>query len=159
MSFYELDFNEFAISQYSLIGIHTTLNDYKLAYLLNSKLECFFEKANFCLDIKNKNKEIVSFPIYEYVNEKEDTNWFLINNVSKKKVEIEAIGLFMKRTTSVVEYLVSEKKKVDYFLKIEGDFKETFVDSLINNIKTIPQVVTSYQIDIDTLKSKDFLIF
>ena len=45
MAIYSLDINEFSNNDYSLIGIHTTLNDYKLAYLLNQFLQTKFTKS------------------------------------------------------------------------------------------------------------------
>lgn len=157
MPVYELDFNVCDSNEYLLIGIHTTLNDYKLAYLLNGILNSLFKKASYCLDIKIKNDVKTSFSVYEYLNLKSDHNWFLINNVSKHKIKSEEIGLFAENT--VINYLVPEKKKVDYFIKIEGDFDYTFIENAVQKIKQIPQVITSYQIEVDTLKSKDFLIF
>ena len=43
-------------------------------------------------------------------------------------------------------------------MKIEGDFDPYLVHKTIQSIKDMEQVITSYTIDIDTLKSKDFLI-
>jgi len=56
-------------------------------------------------------------------------------------------------------YLIAEKKKVDFFIKISGSVQYSFVLETIDKIKKIDQVITSYSIDKNTLKSKDFLIF
>ena len=61
-------------------------------------------------------------------------------------------------TTETKTYLISEKKKVDFFIKISGNVSYSFVVKTIDKIKTIDQVITSYSIDKNTLKSKDFLI-
>ena len=56
-------------------------------------------------------------------------------------------------------YLISEKKKVDYFLKIEGDISTGELNNTIGEINKIKQVITSYKICPSNLKSKDFLTF
>ncbi|CAM1373846.1 conserved hypothetical protein [Tenacibaculum litopenaei] len=155
MPVYELDMNEFGNCDCALIGIHTTLSDYKLAYLLNSTLGFLFTQAKYCLDIQFNTDTVASFSVFEYFNA--ERNCFLISNVDRKKQKTEGIELFTEKT--VLKYLVPEKSKVDYFVKIEGDFEEHFIEELATTIKRLPQIITSYQIDVNTLKSKDFLIF
>ena len=52
MQIHSLGFNDFYEDDFSLIGIHTTLEDYKLAYLLNKNL-----KINFIKSKENLNFE------------------------------------------------------------------------------------------------------
>ena len=59
----------------------------------------------------------------------------------------------------MITYLIPEKKKVDFFLKISGDLQYEFVIKTVEKIKRIGQVVTAYTIDKNSLKSKDFLTF
>jgi hypothetical protein len=62
-------------------------------------------------------------------------------------------------TSETKTYLISEKKKVDFFLKICGESEYDFVMKIIQKIKNIDNVITAYSIDKNTLKSRDFLIF
>jgi hypothetical protein len=62
-------------------------------------------------------------------------------------------------TTETKTYLIPEKKKVDFFIKVSGELGFDFVTKIIDKVKNIEQVITSYPIDKNTLKSKDFLIF
>ena len=39
MQIHSLEINDFSDDNYTLIGIHSTLEEYKLAYLLNQKLK------------------------------------------------------------------------------------------------------------------------
>ncbi|MFL0203510.1 IPExxxVDY family protein, partial [Tenacibaculum maritimum] len=66
-------------------------------------------------------------------------------------------GLF--KESDSITYLISEKKKVDFLLKLEGGFDYEFIVKTIGYINKIKQVVTSYQIEVGSLKSKEFLIF
>ncbi|MHB1146340.1 MAG: IPExxxVDY family protein [Lutibacter sp.] len=52
-----------------------------------------------------------------------------------------------------------EKKKVDFFLKIEGCNNDDFIQNLVNDLNKINQIITSYSIKPITLKSKENLIF
>ena len=47
----------------------------------------------------------------------------------------------------------------DYFLKIEGGFNKNKIQELTKKINTIHNVMTTYELNPKTLKSKDFLIF
>ncbi|MDE0536262.1 IPExxxVDY family protein [Tenacibaculum sp. L6] len=156
MPIYEVNINDFSNDDYTLIGVHTTLNDYRLAYLLNKHLQVNFRRANYDLDFFQKNIES-SYVVYEYTNTKLDQDWFLISNVFKYTLEAESISLFGQSDST--SYLIPEKKKVDFFLKIEGEFDYDFIVKLIENINQIPQIITSYEIEVNSLKSKDFLIF
>ena len=71
MPVYALEIDDFCEEEYSLIGIHSTLEDYKLAYLLNKNLSTKFYKAKEDLEfVREKTK--VSFSIYNYENNEND---------------------------------------------------------------------------------------
>ncbi|RSC95202.1 IPExxxVDY family protein [Tenacibaculum singaporense] len=156
MPIYEVNINEFSNDDYVLIGIHTTLSEYKLAYLLNQHLHIKFNRAGYDLDFIKKGSQS-SYTVYEYTNAKLCQDWFLIANVYKSTLEAESISLFNQSDS--ITRLIPEKKKVDFFLKLEGDFDYDSIVKIIEVIKQIPQIITSYQIEVNSLKSKDFLIF
>jgi len=148
-----LDISE---DEYSLIGIHTTLEDFKLAYLLNKKLGTHFYRSKEDLSYEKLKKQ-ASFSIFNYSNLKYDFEWFLIANSSK--IENQTASHELLLTSETKTYLIPEKKKVDFFIKIIGNVQYSFIAETVHKIKTIDQVITSYAIDKNTLKSKDFLIF
>ena len=156
MQIHALGLEDFCEEEYSLIGIHTALEDYKLAYLLNKNLKTQFYKSQNNLEFENdKNK--ASFSIYNFSSKKYDFDWFLIANSFKRENQTESNEL--RLTTETKTYLIPEKKKVDFFIKISGEVDVDFVTSAVQKIKNIEQIITSYSIDKNTLKSKDFLIF
>ncbi|MFT5761980.1 MAG: hypothetical protein ACI8WA_001104, partial [Polaribacter sp.] len=55
MQVHSLELNDFSDNNYTLIGIHSTLEEYKLAYVLNQKLNTQFVRAEYSLDFENKN--------------------------------------------------------------------------------------------------------
>ena len=156
MQIHSLGLNDFSDDNYTLIGIHSTLEEYQLAYLLNQKLNIRFVLANYSLDFQNKNNNAI-FSIYEFINTKFSQSWFLISNQYSNSLEEISTGLF--QSNEITTYLIPEKKKVDFFIKLEGDFEDNYIAKKVEEINSINQVITSYKIDPNTLKSKDFLIF
>ena len=84
MQVYALEMNDFCEEEYSLIGIHSTLEYYKLAYLINKKLNTRFFKAKEDLQFTREKKK-ASFSIYNYENTKYDFDWFLIANSYRRE--------------------------------------------------------------------------
>jgi hypothetical protein len=156
MQIHALGLDDFCEEEYSLIGIHTALEDYKLAYLLNKNLKTQFSKSHKNLEFENDRNK-ASYAIYNFSSKKYDFDWFLIANSFKRENQTESNGLLL--TTETKTYLIPEKKKVDFFIKISGEVDCDFVLRTVNKIKNIEQIITSYSIDKNILKSKDFLIF
>lgn len=156
MQIHSLDFSALDEDNYHLIGIHTTLEDYRLAYLLNKDICTNFSKSNFNLDF-NQDHYNVSFSLFNYTNQEYDFDWFLIaNSYKEERISSNSRFLFNSETRN---YLIPEKKNIDYFIKIVGEPDLLFLNKTIAHIKQIPNVITSYLVDHKTLKSKDFLIF
>ena len=156
MQVYALEMDDFCEEPYSLIGIHSTLEDYKLAYLINQNLNTRFYKAIKDLEFK-RDKKKASFSIYNYENTNDGFNWFLIANSYRRENQTVSNELLL--TSETKTYLIPEKKKVDFFLKICGDSEYDFMMKTIQKIINIENVITAYSIDKNTLKSRDFLIF
>ena len=156
MQIHSLGLEDFCEEEYSLIGIHTALEDFKLAYLLNKNLNTSFYESKEDLKFENQQKN-ASFSIFNYSNTEYDFDWFLIANSSKRENQTESNELLLISETKA--YLIPEKKKVDFFIKISGDLSFSFLSETVDKIKKIDQIITSYSIDKKTLKSKDFLIF
>ena len=156
MQIHSLGFNDLYEDDFSLIGIHTTLEDFKLAYLLNQKLSINFKKSKNEIRFSTSENP-PSFSYFEYHNIKFDFEWVLIANSSKRENQTEPNELLL--TTETKSYLIPEKKKVDFFIKISGELQYHFIAETVDKVKKIDQIITSYPIDKNTLKSKDFLIF
>ena len=58
-----------------------------------------------------------------------------------------------------ISYLIPEKKKVDYFIKIIGLKDNTEFNKTMRSINRINNIMASYAIDPMDLKSRDNLIF
>ena len=139
-----------------MIGIHTSLEDYQLAFFLNKYLNIHLKKASYGLDFKGKNGE-ASYTVFEYNNEELDYNLYVLSNICILENKSQELGLFDK--IDVKAYLLPEKKNVDYFIKIDGAVTDVFVEEILQDIRKVTKIITSYIIETNTLKSKDFLIF
>lgn len=156
MQIHSLTLDDFSVSDYSLIGIHSTLEDYHLAYLLNFHLQLNLKRSDFDIDVR-KNKVNAFFSLYGFTHSETENVWYLISNHYKNKVVENNTGLFSESQT--VTFLLPERKKVDYFLKLEGSFNTIDIDHIIERTNKIPRIITSYSIDTNKLKSKESLIF
>lgn len=139
---------------FSLIALHSNLEDYAIGYSFNLHLKTNFKRAKTDLDV-NQN---ISFPFFEWDDIKNDIRWTLICNHSIQEDQEEQEGLFSNERSFTTHHLVPEHKEVDYFLKIEQE-DELELESILKQIVHIPKVVTAYSIDVDNLKSKNNLIF
>jgi len=162
MAVHKINIEDFEEEDYYLIAIHTSLEDYRLAYFLNRELGISLSKNKF--DIGTQVKKVkTSFTRFTFDDEQKLVFWDLVEN--KKVVEtneIEAnIDLFSntKSSFSTTTYLLPEYKKVDYIVKIGNAENEIDLDKVISQISKIEAIKLVYSIAKDNIKSKNNLIF
>ena len=157
MAIHKIQINDFVSDDYELIAIHSSLDDYKLAYMLNKELGVQLSKNLAYVEIAIHERKS-AFSNYIFDDEKNDVVWTLIEN---KTTIINS----NKQTTSLFEqvditvFLLPEFKKADYLIKIENIDYGFDSESIIEKIQEIKNVTTAYTIDITNLKSKNNLIF
>jgi len=139
---------------YQLIVIKTVLENFRLAYFLNKALQIQLKKYRFLLQFQHKKG---AFDVFGYENEMNSAYWALIANkqIIEKETTDDAFSLFEQISNTFI--LIQEEKTVDYFLKIENN--NTPITEIIQTLNSIHKVITAYEIDPNTLKSKDLLIF
>lgn len=148
---------------YELIGISSSMKDYKISWLLNKTLGFDFGKiADFQVTPGNKNKKetteifnqrseksisenskVTGFSQYYFAIEENHTFYFLISNRSEKGT------------------LIMELPSVDYFILIKGPVKIKDIKDYIEKINLLPEINTVYKVDLSKMKdkSKQNLIF
>jgi hypothetical protein len=144
---------------YTLIAMHCTLEDYRLAYLLNKHLGISLIRKASDLDYNNSS---VSYSIYEWEDTKQLVTWSLVSNICKTETlqKVDYKSLFdTQQSITKTFHLLPEYKSVNYFLKIDSEFSFSKEKYILDNILSIPQIATAYSIDSSQLKSKDNLIF
>ena len=157
MAIHKIQINDFVSDDYELIAVHSSLDDYKLAYMLNKELGVQLSKNLAYVEIAIPEGKS-AFSNYIFDDEKNDVVWTLIEN---KTTIINS----NKQTTSLFEqvditvFLLPEFKKADYLIKIENIDYGFDSESIVEKIQEIKNVTTAYTIDITNLKSKNNLIF
>lgn len=162
MAVHKLHIEEYDEIDYQLIAIHTSLEDFRLAYFINQNLPITLKKSNFDVHICNKDGE-TQFTRFVYEDEKTSVSWDLIQNRNDIMLSPKRInqGLFAesKSKFSTKIYLLPEFKTVDYFLKIENDAVDIDISKITRQIKKIERISTVYSVDVEKIKSKNNLIF
>lgn len=160
MTVYRLTLNDFDDFDYVLIAIHSSLESYRLAYLLNQKLPILLSKNKHDIQIYTQKTEAY-FERFTFDNEEEDNLWELIAN----KDEILTLetnfkdGLFVNEPIKISRkaYVLPEFKKVDYLLKIQNTSIDT--KEIVAAITSINKITSAYLINSEQIKSKNNLIF
>ena len=159
MAKHQLLLDDFYDPFFSLIAVHCRLEDYRLAYLLNKHLDIRLVRKSQDLDY---NFLEANFSIYEWDDTKQQTTWNLISNVCKREEDsLQSSGSLFNSKDKILKtyHLMPEFNKVDFFIKITTDEDSVDEKQIINVLQEIPQLITSYSIDSDNIKSKDNLIF
>ena len=124
-----------------LIGIACHDKDYKLTWGINKTMGWDLRKINdYELTFKGK-AGTVAFSQFTMVNALMYREYFLLQNYSDSLC------------------LLPELKVLDYFLIVKGDLAEGEVDDILGKLKSIPNVLTAYMVDVLNLKDKDNLLF
>ena len=124
---------------FELVGICSHAKDYRLSWEINNVLEFDLEKGeNYEINIKGDNQ---SYSFFSFIDDENHLEYYLINNRCSKGV------------------LIPEEKKSDYFLLIRGILRGGEKEELINKIGEIKNVLTTYEVEVDQLKSKSNLLF
>ena len=146
--------SDFYEDSFDLIALHSSLEDYSMAYALNQCLKSNFKRRRVDLDIS----EHVTFPVFEWKDDVNDRYWTFFANNGLKEDTLVRSDLFRNEPSYTTFKLVPEFRDVDYFIKIEqDDYNE--VENLIKHLLTVPKIITAYTIETDKLKSMNNLIF
>ena len=162
MAIHKLELGEFDEIDYNLIAIHTSMEDYRLAYFINQNFPVLLSKSKNEIQINVKEGE-THFSRFDYYDEEKELYWDLIQNKNEviQNTPNDNQDLFSDTSMEVATkvYLLPEFKKVDYFLKIvksEEAFDILKIQQILNAIDTISTV---YIVDTNKIKSKNNLIF
>lgn len=145
---------------YHLLAIHSSLEEFKMAFHLNRSLQLSLKRAAIDVDFNHGEVQAL-YPLYTYREIAQYRTYYLFKNKYKGSVKkvVSSGSLFIEEEISTqLTYLIPEYKKVDYFLKIEDDLGEELIQELLNTISRIPRVITTYIVDVNQLKSKNNLI-
>ncbi|NRT14285.1 hypothetical protein HNP99_000625 [Flavobacterium sp. 28A] len=162
MAIHKLDLGEFDEVDYFLIAIHTSLEDYRLAYFINQKLPINLAKSKEEVQINIKEGE-TNFTRFYHFDSENTISWNLIQNknevLQQKAANSDDLFSNVAMEISTKVFLLPEFKKADYFLKIENTDDTINVSEIKTLLNSIDNVSTVYAVDTNQIKSKNNLIF
>ncbi len=162
MAIHKLEFDEFDEIDYHLVAIHTSLEDYRLAYFINQKIPINLSKNKNEIQINIKEGE-TKFSRFYYYDKEKAVSWNLIQNknevIQQKNENSQNLFSNVNMEVSTKVYLLPEFKKVDYFLKIENLEEGLNVIEIQLLLNTIESISTAYSVETNKIKSKNNLIF
>lgn len=159
MALHKLVVDDFYDTAFSLFAVHCRLEDYRFAYALNRYLNLRLQRSKQDLDV---NYFSSSYSVYEWEDEVNYTRWHLMLNVCKKEEDaLQSSGSLFNDKQKVLKtyHLIPELKQVDFLIKVESDADNVNEPKILLALQKIPQLITAYSVDKESIKSKDCLIF
>ena len=154
--------DEFEEEDYQLIAIHTSLEDYRLAYFINKNLPINLSKCSKDLQVKVKQGETF-FARFHFEDQENFVFYDLIENqnyiLTKENQTVSDLFSDTSNNFSASTYLLPEYKKVNFFLKIESEDQQIDIKEYVSKINTIDKITMAYAVDKENIKSKNNLIF
>ena len=115
---------------FTLFGISCHLRDFRLSYLLNNKLELEFVKMD----------DFQGFSFYFCRDDDHYNSYYILGNRGQEAL------------------LLPDLKQTDFFLLVEGPFKKTQKDRLLEKIKGIQHVLTAFEVRFETIKNYESML-
>lgn len=156
MAVHKIQITDFFTLDYILIAIHSNIEDYRLAYLLNQALEIKLSKNSSEIEV-SQNEGKSAFQHFIYEDELQDLSWHLVTNKSNFSTSNTSSGLFQEINATM--YLLPEFKQANYILKVDNTDDYFEVELILKKISEIPNITLVHSINQDKLKSKNNLIF
>lgn len=157
MKVHKIEIEDFDDTDYGLIGLTTTSEDYSLAFSINQKFNISLKRQKY--DHPSSGTDVDNgFSVYEFTDSKDNLSWSLVQNQRWIEVIETRVSLFNETQKKI--YLFPEYKNIDFFLKIEGlESDKKLLHEIITQIKQISKVAASFLVDTDAIKSKFNLKF
>lgn len=158
MGVYELDVR-IDEEEFTLIGLHCSLEPYRLAYFINKHLGYFLARETLDADVVYKMGR-GSFPIYHcQVTDCAINVYLAANKTWVKEKDVASTGLFAQQQSYTKQYFVDDCKSVDYLLKLECDREFIKIKELLSDLNEIPHITSAYELDKNKISKIDHLIF
>tara|TARA_B100000963_G_C22519978_1_gene622582 strand:+ start:553 stop:1029 length:477 start_codon:yes stop_codon:yes gene_type:complete len=156
MAIHKLDLNDFQDAEYSLYAIHSEAEDYRLASAINLRLKTRLRRLKKDLDFSTSKN--LFFSLFGWEDSDLKSQWNLIKNSCQIELESSGQGLFSNQKEKNFKRisLLKEHASVDYFLKISGGYISEKVT--LEQLNKVPQISLVYTIEVNALKSKEYLI-
>jgi hypothetical protein len=128
-------------TDYKLVGVASSLKEYKLCYHLNELLSCDFRKLKDIIFESVDRSSKVQFSVFK-AGAEDDLNRFIV---------------FTNKNPG--EVLLPEVVNFDYIIQIEGKYESEEIKNLVEGIKRLPEVMMATEIPLKKIKNKERLVY
>ncbi len=128
-------------TDYELVGIATSLKEYKLCYHLNLLLNCDFKKLTDLIFEPTDRTRKIQFSVFKGCDEQGKNQFIVFSNKNLNEVLLPEISNF------------------DFVLQIHGRFEPEELKALVDGIREFPQVIMTAGIPLKKIKSKERLVY
>jgi len=125
-------------TDYRLVGIGTSLKEYKICFHLNRLLGCDFRKLEALVFEPKDRTRKTEFSVFKAEDASKNTFIVFTNK-------------------NMGEYLLPEISNFDYILQIRGKFTEDDMKALMDGIRQFPEVLMCLEVPLKKIKSKERL--
>ena len=142
-----------AEQNYYIVAIHSILEAYSLAFILNKDLGLSFFRHEFNVSFSNTNEFYMA-----YKNNEDKNNpliYFFSNSFNVSKSEASTSSLF--KFNDYKKALVPELSKADYIMKYFG--RKNDLPGFIKSVSLLNGVSSCYEYSAFKLRLKENLIF
>lgn len=126
---------------FKVIAIVSQESEFRMCWLLNEKFNFAFTKANSISFHYIKTNTFAEFPVFTYFDSSTGFKLDLISN----KYQAHS--------------LLEDFKNIDYIVKISGLDTEFDFSVFVKDLKSIEEIITAQEIQIDNENSKQKLLF
>ncbi len=129
-----------SLPELELIGINTVLLDYRLAYFINKVAMLKLTRMDDLPVFNEKNKQLLNFPFFSYINTDYRLNYYLIAN--------ESTGIRM----------IDQFPQANYFLFVKGKSPSQTTKTLITSLRSISNVTMVFSVNPGNIKGLDGIL-
>lgn len=128
-------------TDYRVVGVATSLKEYKLCYHLNQLLECDFQKL----------KDVSFEP-----TDRTRTSQFSV--LKAKATDGQTVYMVFANKNNG-ELLLPEAGSFDFLLQVTGRTEDDFIHGIIESVKLFPDVLLTAEIPLKKIKNKERLVY
>lgn len=129
------------VTDYKLVGVATSLKEYKFCFHLNQLLGCDFNKLKDLIFEPTDRTRKVQFSVFKAGDETDQNSYMVFSNKNKQDVLLPEISNF------------------DYVIKIHGKYEAADIKTLTDGIRLFPDVMMTAEIPLKKIKSKERLVY
>jgi hypothetical protein len=145
-----------------LFGISSNADELKICWFLNRLFSIDLERASDIEILHVKNQLVSTFCNFKFEKKSiaQEISSFVNDGSQEKDFDESSViyNLIGNRHSS--GNLIPEQPRIDYFLILSGDGIQAIDQAaLVNQLRQIKEIQAAFVIDVETLKSKNNLIF